>query len=591
MTTAHQGPDTRSRILAILNPDQHRLNERFLSTRTLNALVATYFIVFSVSVLILYNYEVRPILYYALVATAAAVIFLEIVLSAATRWQAVTILFQTAFLSLNVIWGVTLKYYYFFGRTDVFPHVQLTQSVIDGGHIAPGIFQEYTGFPAWHILSSYLSLISSGALPVYKVMFIISGIASCAILVSMYALALKAFKDQRVALLTSLITSFFTAYILYGLYSIPRSIEPLFEIFLFILLFYRMDSQKWVLVLLVTQMIISLHTVSVVFIFAILLGLYLARRFFLDKKEQADGSFLSARFLAVVLAMVAVYWYGPGRIVLDAVLANVVATPPTGLQTTSIATVPMNELFNYLQYSLLLFALLVGFVVASNSLKYPAMAKVFGLAALGLVAVSFPGPALLINKLSALFYLDRFEEYAYPVLALITAVGVVALFRNTRKYVRAGICIFFVALLLFAVSNDFVASDNPLVKREFFTYYLTNGEVAAFDHVPVITNGTVLSDYVTTKYFFCSSYKSKADILQVDGSGTQFFRNTSGDLLLIRTGELNGRPLRLFNQTSGAYKAKPSWQSLNYYYSSSPLWRSLDAYNKVYDVGTVSGFN
>ena len=143
-----------------------------------------------------------------------------------------------------------------------------------------------------------------------------------------------------------------------------------------------------------------------------------------------------------------------------------------------------------------------------------------------------------------------------------------------------------------SISNDFNASDNPLIKRPFYTFYLTEEETASFKNIPNITEGYVMSDYITTRYLMDSPFESKSQLLEVDRENMSFLRNSNHDILLIRQQELNKRPLKLYSSEIDKFKLNPGWvTSLDYYYNDLPLWNNLENYSKIYNSGSVAGFN
>ena len=176
---------------------------------------------------------------------------------------------------------------------------------------------------------------------------------------------------------------------------------------------------------------------------------------------------------------------------------------------------PLNEVANYVQYSPLLLLLLLGAFFLLGSNKWCRL-TIFSLVAIVLAFVSFPGPALLVNKLARNFQIGRFEDYAFIFITLAAATGLAALYYKSRRNVSKFVVIaLFAGLVLASVSNDFVASDNPLVKRNFYTYYFEESEYASFNTVASNTAGLVMSDYLPTRYLGYSPYNATAQILPV----------------------------------------------------------------------------
>ncbi|NQE52171.1 hypothetical protein C5S29_01160 [ANME-1 cluster archaeon GoMg3.2] len=168
------------------------------------------------------------------------------------------------------------------------------------------------------------------------------------------------------------------------------------------------------------------------------------------------------------------------------------------------------------------------------------------------------------------------------------------MYYKSGKHVKTLVILLFVIMCFLSISNDFIASDNPLVKRPFYTYYLTEEETVAFDHVAKITVGYLMSDYATCRYLMFSPYEFKYHILEIDKENMKFLRNNSDEVILIREQELSKRPLKLYSSKTDKFKLKPSWSSgtaFDYYYHDLSLWNTLERYNKLYDSGGVGGFN
>jgi hypothetical protein len=198
----------------------------------------------------------------------------------------------------------------------------------------------------------------------------------------------------------------------------------------------------------------------------------------------------------------------------------------------------------------------------------------------------------LLSKLASSFNLARFSEYSFILILIASALGFYGLFSASRKYGKSLLIVLFVFMSFLSISNDFIASDNPLVKRPFYTYYLTDEETMSFNQIAARTKGYMMSDYVTSNFIFNSQYISKEHILEVDTANMTLLRNSSEDTILIRSGELEKRPLYLYSSLDGRLRLEPNLiSSCEYYYRDLPLWSSLDSYNKIFESNQLQGFN
>ncbi len=104
-------------------------------------LVAGFLICFAFSLTLLYAFEIRPTLYYLIVAAMATLIFIQIVCSKITQGKVVLILLQIMALVLNVCWGISLHYFQYVGRTDILIHTFYAESVVLLGHVTSDLLR------------------------------------------------------------------------------------------------------------------------------------------------------------------------------------------------------------------------------------------------------------------------------------------------------------------------------------------------------------------------------------------------------------------------------------------------------------------
>jgi hypothetical protein len=300
--------------------------------------------------------------------------------------------------------------------------------------------------------------------------------------------------------------------------------------------------------------------------------------------ENGRPRIVTAQYLILSLGMVAVYWGTFANKMINILIGDILLPSPAGVLTKSVFDAPTSEIFNYVQYSFVIFFVIIGILVLLYDKKANSTVKLFGIVALLLIPITFPGPAMLVNKLAANLNLDRFEEYTFIFMGIISAIGLASLFYRARKVSRALILIVFVLWVVLSVSNEWVASDNPLVKRPFYTSYLTNDEVNSINFATSIKSGYLLSDYVTLRYLEFSPSENTSLTLKVNQTNNKFLRNNSSDIMLIRTGELLKRPLKIFTSTGEHFF---SGSSYDYYYNDDKIYLTLAKYNKIFNSNDV----
>ena len=545
-------------------------------------LLILYFIGYSLSIALLYMFDIRPTVYYVVIALLATTILMEILTSSihTSNVKIVIILSQIMFLSLNVIWGVTLKYYYYTGYTDIFGAAGLAENLLKTGFVTD-IFDIYKPFPLWHILADGFYLLSGLSLPMNKILNILGGIAFFFMPPIVYILSNKSL-GKRVSLLAALIAFFYPTVIVYGMYSIPRSVESLFTVFLLILLFDQPNKVKYYLAVFLMFIIIVYHTASVPFILAILLIIYILQILF---SKNDKNSMVTLKFLITSGVMTLVYWELFAKMVIDSLLSDILSSAPSGDLTKAVYSTPLSEMFNYLQYSPTLLFLIIGVLLVLKYKVFNDRLKLMGVAALLMVPLTFPGPLLLINKLAGNLNLGRFEEYAFILFVLMAAVGFFYLYHRSPKLFKVGLIALFTIWVFLSISNEFVASDNPLVKRPFYTFYLTEEEITATDQLHNVTTGNVLSDYVPVRYLNSTEFVGSTSMISIDQNDTKLFTKDN-DTVLIRDGELSKRPLQLITIDS---EGNPDLG--DYYYRDDKAFNLLDNYSRIYNSNTVSAYS
>jgi hypothetical protein len=569
-----------------LKQREHEIDFSTHNQKLFTAFIGLYFICILISIYLLYSYDIRPVTYYLIISITCCLILLEILLFEIKEKEVTIILLQLMILTVDIIWGVTLKYNFFIARTDPIAHAWYIQILIDNAHVS-SIFGNYVSFPLWHILCTFVYEILGIQLSTRKIMFFTNGLIYSFIPIITYLISIKILNDKKICLLSALFVSVFPDTILYGMSSIPRSVVSFLEILLILVLLYRNNNEKKIISIILLSSIIIYHTVSMPFIILIFLAAYIIQKICDSEQKRI---FVSLSFLILAMFMTLLYWTFFANYLLQTIIDEIVAPAPAGILTKSILSTPLNELFNYLEYSPLLFFVITGFFTSLKSEKVSILGKVFCILGFLSVSVTFPGPSLLLNKLAENFDFNRFGEYTFLFIGLTASVGFYNNYMKSKKYGKLFYILLFMIMIFLSVSNDFNASDNPLVKRPFYTFYITEVEETSFNHIASVTQGYIMSDYVTNRYLSNTDYASKSNILELSKK-MKFLRNQTDDVFLIRRSELSKRPFQLYQADNGEFVLDPDLTLLNYFYQDNILWNDLLEYNKIYDSGSVEGYN
>ena len=544
---------------------------------------------------------VRPYAYYALVALAAVVVLVQILRAELTRGAVAVVLAEAAVLLTTVLWSVTLKYAYFFGRTDVFPHHRFVDSLLATNRVTGG-FGEYQAFPLWHIFAGFQQQLYGGAVDTLGVFFLTTGVLYAVATVGVYALARRFSFSKEVSLVAALAMCVMPFVILYGMYSIPRSVTAV--LFLFGLLALLVEDRRGSFVFLALVVGIAVyHTVSLPFIFVTLGAYYVAERLLQRSRgrEEAPAYVVSTWALLAVPVVQLGYWALADPALVERLVGLVTESATYGLAsetgglTTQFIESPYRELANYVPFGFVLLFVVFAVVRSAGATRLSRRGERVLLATLLLAVLSFPGPVLLVSVVSNVTpdNVLRFAQYTYPFVVLAFGVGVVSAVRSAsavggRRVATALVVVLVFAAAFTAVSNDFVASDNPAVERDdFYTFYLSEPEVSSVATVTDTAESPLTSDYVACRYVN-NPVGGDCGIIQANPvSGELHLADDS--VFLLRDGELAKRPLSVF-PTDERVESPPFSNFRESVPASSPVWSELGERNRVYDSGSVSGY-
>ncbi len=423
-----------------------------------------------------------------------------------------------------LIYETTLKYPYYFGWTDIPPHVFMSTVTYLSGHvIPPDLSAGYAYFPLYHIwiaLSSHVL-----AIGIKPTLFLVTCPVYVMVTVFLYYLFKRVTGNVQISLLACLLYSIDSTVIFYGAYMITRAAAYIgFAILLYLLIFreerYDIYKRKNVLfrafAILMTIYILLVHQVSTPQILALLL-LLLICEWFVGSEKHLQSSF----FIFEVVLFLG-YWiyvaFDFARSVGETRLNLNLLDTPVVIENLQLYS-PFTFLSNSVDTLIFLFFAIIGIGYLFWKQK-PAYASVFGLFALLTIILYVPTPIHALWQTMTLLRFDRFMLLISPFMAFTMGWGIYTAsgYLQQRIPVRVAGSI---VLLLFVVyccgaAGIITAEDNPELRVSF-----TSEELIGFDyinsHVPY--GSTIHSDYYTSRYF-CQGYFSESDVL-----GLPFYRS------------------------------------------------------------------
>jgi len=560
-----------------------------------------YLLLHATAILLAAAAVVRPLTYYVLVALAATVVLFQILQSELERSHVAVILFEMSALLVSLLWSVSLKGYYFFGRTDVFPHHQYINSLLASNAVT-GAFEAYEPFALWHILVAFQTMLFDNVFNPLTLSFFTTGVLYGLVPIAVYALSRRFLFSQRVSLVAALGSCLNPFVILYGMYAIPRSITSSLVVFCALLVLIG-GTRSSLLYLGLLIGIAAYHTVSLPFIFVIFGCWYVVERLVssTDAESESTAAVVSTWQLVAIPVVQLSYWLLTDPSLISRVIGLV--TEQTELTTASdtptlasqFVAAPYNELINYLVFGFIILFVLFAVIYGHRVDRFTDRNKTLLLTALLLSIVSVPGPILLVGAISNLTpdMLFRFGQYTYPFVTVAVGVGIVSVTRirppiGGRRVMLAVVLVLVCSATFFAVSNDFVASDNPLAERgDSYSFHLTESEATSFASISDHSESPVTSDYVTCRYVNYPG-NGACNIIQADITDRQLFFPDSS-VFVLRTGELEKRPLSVF-PTGEPVSEPPYSNNRDSVPRESAVWDDLVEQNRIYDSAEVTGY-
>lgn len=267
--------------------------------------VLTYILLYLLTILVLLIYNERVIIYFVLFALICCVIIIQIFsFTFNNKIQEYILLTEIFLVFLNLVWGVTLKYPFYFGFTDILPHIAMVNSIIESGHITD-FMDLYQFFPLYHILAATGIFISN--MQVNNGFFIFLGLTYITVLMFAYLFFRTITKDIKISLLCLLIFSFAKEVLFYGMYMITRSMAFIFFIIILYLLIKKRPLEfefKFILLILTLSLILT-HQVTLGYVSLILIVMLILNRYIFGKNEQNK---LLLKYVFLFIVSSSAYW-------------------------------------------------------------------------------------------------------------------------------------------------------------------------------------------------------------------------------------------------------------------------------------------
>jgi uncharacterized membrane protein len=397
---------------------------KYMSHMQFHHLFLINMLIYIVSIFILITYTTRPLVYFIFMAMYSGVILLQII-SQRPKWTDGLIVFEIILLSLNLIWGVTLKYPLYFGDTDTLVHLRLIETILQTSHTET-YYLDYIYYPIYHILVAVGSEVTGWS--IRTVLFITIGIAWQAGIIFAYLIFKKLTNSRTLGLTGCLLFASSSQVIFYGSYAVARSLAFVFMVcWLYLILGKAKKEIKYLsLSIIIMAAMIMTHHINVMYLIPVLLLVYIFQIFIYRSwtKGIINPLFICLLIISTISYLVFIAFSMSGS-VLPIVIKEILRSTGT-FDSNPTHGYGFSVLPNMIYYSFVLLLCLLGIsiIFSRNKLSHRIkMAGIIGLSGFVLLLVYVPGPVDLL-PVSNIMLTSRLPLVVSPFIIFLMVYGV-----------------------------------------------------------------------------------------------------------------------------------------------------------------------
>ena len=453
-----------------------------LSTKSLTYLFGIFYI--SSLVVLLLSEGSRPPYYFIFILGLYLSVFLQIF---SKKVNPPLILAETFLIAINLIYSVTLNYDFYFGTTDILPHIFLSEVTAMSGRTIPTSLSDYAYFPLYHVLiaetSELLNISTKNSL------FLVTAPIYAITIIFLYYLFNYITNNRQISLLSCVLFSVSSVVLYYGVNVITRTMAFIMFIVLLYLV-YSVNFKKDKLSLKALSVIVAVfltlvHNVSLPQLVLLLIILLISEYII------GNGSYISKPFFILLNVIFTSYWLFIAYIFVQRSLAPRLQSQflDSIVLTAGGAEVLQESLINLvglLDKSIFLFFALIGisFLLKNYRNNY---ASVLGLFALLTLIFYVPNPLNTIWQFKVLFRVDRFMLFVSPFMAFVMGYGLYIFWNYMSKYSPRKVNSATIVVLLFStfvlVSSIYSIGDSDFLGQGARHEYFTSEELSGFEHI------------------------------------------------------------------------------------------------------------
>jgi hypothetical protein len=566
-----------------------------LNTKSLTYLFGIFYI--SSLVVLLLSLGDRPWYYFIFIL----LLYLSVVLQIFSKNASSSLILVESFLiMINLIYSVTLNYDFYFGTTDILPHIFFSELIAFSGQIIPASLSDYAYFPLYHILVAEASELFNTSTKTS--LFLITAPIYAITIIFLYYLFNFITNNRQISLLSCLLFSASSIVLYYGANVITRTMAFIMFVILIYLIFsvnFKKDKLSLKILSVIVMIFLTLvHNVSFPQIVILLFVLFVSEYMIGDRK------YISKSFFVLFNVTFVSYWFYVAYLFVQRSLTPRLQSQRwDSMVLTAGGAEVLQEglisLIGLLDKSIFLFFALIGigFLLKNYKNNY---ASVLGLFAFLTLILYIPNPLNTIWQLNVLFRVDRFMLLVSPFMAFVMGYGMYIFWNYISKYLPKKPNLFIVIFLLFSIfvliSSIYSIGDSSLLGQNAEHQYFTFDELRGFEHIfnysPV--NSSIYTDYYTTRFFYLPLIPHTS----AEMNFAPYNDNRIGDInkikqyrgyTVIRTREFLRSGL-YFGSGGSTRKETP-----NYFFKGVPknkleLERNLAALSKVYSNPSIDIF-
>ncbi|AKB30436.1 hypothetical protein MSSIT_3717 [Methanosarcina siciliae T4/M] len=517
--------------------------------RLKNGLNLSFYLVFLISVLVYsMNLYYRPISYFILICTLAAIIASEI-LYVRKGDKVAPILLQIFLLSILIRAGIYYNFPSLMGY-DAYFHAGMAKQITETGAVPPiEISNKYFYYPLAHIFVSITQLM--GGLDIKDSFFYSIGFADIFSTAGIYLIG-KKLEGPQTGLLAALLINLNNHNIVSGITNItPGSLVLCY----FIIILYAIFSEKpgltqTGLLLMVTILIVLTHQLTTFVVLLAIISIIVGKILHKHLYESLPTTTVSFNYILFFVICLQTYWMftyvTPGTSFFEMIFRPLINVLQAGssyssdeliVGTTSVQN-SMETLILHISYLALPF-FAIGGVLAWFSRRDAEKIDKFSIALVVVILYSFAYGIPLLGMRN--FLTSRWFPLIAVFLVLVAAsymLKLVSLFNSKKAKISA----IFIIMLFFSfvmVTTPGINKDNPLVGKETTVRnQFKNIEIQPVKTLSAVYSGNILMD---APYDSCLFYRDPG--YNVDNA-TYFNTNQ------VESGEISSEHLVLLRRAT-----------------------------------------